>query len=79
MWWWKYKQDLQWLGKGRVEIPLALLVNKPLSCALKHISLFFFQFSMAYQLKSHPKNYIHIFNSFSFNSHSGDTQLSRHY
>lgn len=66
-------------GEEGVEILLALLVNKPLFCALKHISLFFFKFSMAYQLKSNSKNYIHIFNSFSFNSHSGDTHLSRHY
>lgn len=28
-------------GEGRVEIPLALLVNKPLFCALKHVSSLF--------------------------------------
>lgn len=64
-------------GEGRVEIPLALLVNKLLLYALKHISSFFI---ISYGLPAFISPiYIYIFNSLSLNSHSGYTQLSRHY
>lgn len=61
---------------GGVEVPLALLVNQPISRFEKCIFILY-KSSMAYQLLSHPK--IYIFCSFSLNLHSGYTRLGRHY
>lgn len=64
-------------GEGRVEIPLALLVNKPLFHALKHISSFFTNSVWLTSFYLTQKYF--FFYSFSLNSHSGYTQLGRHY
>lgn len=62
---------------GKVEAPLALLVNQPLSSALKNVSLFFMNPACLPSFYFTPK--YKFFYSFSLNSYPGYTQLGRHY
>jgi len=65
--------------EGRMEVPLALLVNQPPPYTLKNASLFFTNPAWLTSFYITPKYiYIYIF-SYSLNSHSGYTQLIRHY